>query len=256
MRTAVAGDPAIDLAVLPEFLLGNPELPEPTNFSETAEHEYLKRFQALARELRINLVPGTLSQLHPTSADGLPRVNIAYWIDRTGAVLGSYVKKNLWHPERARYTKGPEPHSVFETEFGRTAFLICWDVMFAEPFLMLSDLNVDLIVVPSYWLGNDGAGQSHNPDSEREFLRHALPTRAFEAGAAVVYVNVGGDPDAGYIGLSQVALPLVGVKDDVVLGPTDPPRVIDLGDNWKEVLADAERIYKIRADRSDDAWHY
>lgn len=242
--------------MLPEFLLGNPEQPDPASFSETAAHEYLGCFQALARELRINLVPGTLSHLHPTSADGLPLANVAYWIDRTGTVLGSYVKKNLWHPERARYAKGHAPHAVFDTEFGRTTMLVCWDVMFAEPFRELSGLGVDLIVVPSYWLGSDGGDQLRNPDSEREFLRHALPTRAFEAGAAVVYVNVGGDPDAGYIGLSQVALPLVGVKDDVVLGPTDNPCVVDLGDNWKQVLADAEQIYKIRADRAGNEWHY
>lgn len=240
-------------------MLGSPAQPDELNFSDPS-NLYLDKFKALAKDLKVNLVPGTLPS-RTTTTDQAPLINRAYWITRNGDVIGSYEKKNLWHPERPIFAKGQSPHTVFETEFGRTAFLVCWDVMFPEAFKQLSAQGVDLIIVPSYWLGTDGQDDDpndviHNPDSEAVFLRAALTTRAFETGACIVYVNAGGPESDGYIGQSQITLPLVGVKDGVILGAESAPRVVDVGANWKTVVRDAEKVYKIREDMERKDWHY
>lgn len=131
-----------------------------------------------------------------------------------------------------------------------------------EAFKQLSKQHIDLLVIPSYWLGADGGalGLTHNPNCEALFLQTALTTRAFESCAAIVYVNAGGPVDDGFIGCSQVALPMVGVKNGVLLGAEDKPAVVDLGSDeetgWKKVVKDAEEVYKIREDMGRDDWHY
>lgn len=84
-------------------------------------------------------------------------------------------------------------------------------------------------MIPSYWTGYDnvledddnvpaaqpsdadeGDAAAAPADSESVFLRSALVTRAFESGALVVYTNVGGATSKGFIGLSQVCLPMWG----------------------------------------------
>jgi predicted amidohydrolase len=59
---------------------------------------YLKKYQELARELSICIVPGTIVERHTdakTEAESL--INVAYFIGKGGEVLGKYIKKNLWY---------------------------------------------------------------------------------------------------------------------------------------------------------------
>lgn len=232
----------LDLIVLPEFLQGSPHQPDPSHYVDIHETS-LPRFQELAKELNVNVVPGTISHYVPSTSaaeeeDGEPDgkgnvlLNTAYFINRDGSVAGLYNKKNIWHPERVHYTKGQEPHDTFESQLGKTGMLICWDVMFPEGFKQLAAKDVELLVIPSFWAGDDielPSGKddpdtkkkdeededvfdsSELPlDTETKFLKTALTTRAYESGALVVYTNVGGAPSKGYIGCSQVTLPLWG----------------------------------------------
>lgn len=121
-------------------MLGSPAQEDEAMFIDTQDHVYLGRFQKLAKEYKVNIVPGTLAS-RPSRSGNIddddastnvtkqPLVNVAYWIDRNGDILGQYQKKNLWHSERPIFEKGLLPHDVFETEFGRTGLLVCWDVM-------------------------------------------------------------------------------------------------------------------------------
>lgn len=88
------------------------------------------------------------------------------------------------------------------------------------------------------------------------FLKTSITTRAFETGACIVYVNAGGPESKGFIGCSQVALPLVGIKDGVLLEAEDDAKVVDVGEGWKDVIKDAESVYKVRDDMRRADWHY
>ena len=62
-------------------------------------------------------------------------------------------------------------------------------------------------------------GLSINPDAEKLFLQNTLVARAFENTACVIFVNAGGPTEEGYVGLSQVAMPILGrLKEEGVVG--------------------------------------
>ena len=86
------------LAVLPEYHLTN-WVPEDPQFAELCGEwqVYLDKYKALAKKHRICIVPGTIVERHQGGEDEVDRLlNVAYFIDDKGEVLGKYQKKNLW----------------------------------------------------------------------------------------------------------------------------------------------------------------
>ncbi|OAQ74031.1 nitrilase/cyanide hydratase and apolipoprotein N-acyltransferase [Pochonia chlamydosporia 170] len=259
-----AASQGANLAVLPEYHLAG-WVPDAAEFTSTATQSapYLEKYRALAKELNITIVPGTL--LEPETSSGSGLANVAYFIGPDGAILGRYQKKNLWHPERPHLAADIEtPHTAFDTPWGRMGMLICWDVAFPEAFKALVADGARMIVSPSFWLADDGGeGSDLNPDSEKLFLDNVCVARAFENTAAVVYVNAGapkGSKDGKdgrgntFCGVSQVTLPIVGrLGGGESMGPAEEMGVfeVDMG-----VLDMAESVYKVRGDMAREGWHY
>ncbi|KAF0323409.1 carbon-nitrogen family [Colletotrichum asianum] len=253
------------LAVLPEYHLTS-WAPDHPDFVLSCEQSgsYLGSYQALAKELSISIVPGTIVEPEG-EGDDLDLINAAYFIGPDGAILGRYEKKNLWHNERPHLTKGPQPHGAFDTPLGRAGLLVCWDLAFPEAFRELIRDGARIIVCPAFWMADEykrgGSGEVVNRDSEKVFLENVLVARAFENTAAVVLVNAGG-PEGGverrwdgsqlrYCGVSQVAMPLIGSIGK--LGAEEAVSIveIDLG-----LLDVAEGAYKVREDMQKEGWHY
>ncbi|KAI8937026.1 hypothetical protein NX059_006247 [Plenodomus lindquistii] len=132
-----AASQGAELAVLPEYHLTSwhPKDPEFTNLCDDWE-AYLQKYQDLAKECGICIVPGTIVESHRGEEKEENRlINVAYFIDQEGEVRGKYVKKNLWGPERDHLTgSGRENHEVFDTPIGKIGMLICWDLAFPEAF--------------------------------------------------------------------------------------------------------------------------
>ncbi|KAJ9133727.1 Carbon-nitrogen hydrolase [Pleurostoma richardsiae] len=255
------------LAVLPEYHLTSWEPGHPDFVSACAESvTYLPRYQALARDLNINIVPGTICIAEetkgssPTTANPEPKLrtyNTAHFIaGGTGEIISSYQKRNLWHPERPHLTPGTAPHTAFDTPLTleaddgprplRAGILICWDLAFPEPFRQLIADNADMIIVPSFWRLSDidSGGRELNPDSERLFLESVTVARAFENTCAVVFCNVGG--------FSQVAMPILGARGKL-MPEAEEMSVVDIDFS---ILRLAEDNYKIREDMARKGWQY
>ena len=95
---------------------------------------------------------------HPSTAEENSEPilhNTAFFIDDTGALLGEYVKRNLWHPEREYLTGGEDHSEVFETKWGKVGLLICWDISHPAASQVLTDKGVEIIFAPIYWLSTD-----------------------------------------------------------------------------------------------------
>ncbi|OAA63821.1 Nitrilase/cyanide hydratase and apolipoprotein N-acyltransferase [Cordyceps fumosorosea ARSEF 2679] len=272
------------LAVLPEYhLQGWVGSREALLGSARRSPEFLARYRALARELGVCIVPGTLLEdvSAPSDAHDEPALaNVAYFLGPDGAVCGRYQKRNLWHPEKPLLRApsgdgdGATPHHIaFDTPLGvRAGMLVCWDLSFPEAFRALAADGARLVVVPSFWVARD-VGEPVNPvnrHAERLFLDTMCVARAFENSCAVVYVNCGGataaeaETAAGTVreghdaegrehaGVSQAAMPMVGAVARIGHG-AEEMRVVELDLGLLEV---AEKAYKPRDDMERRGWKY
>ncbi|RMZ88300.1 hypothetical protein DV736_g4484, partial [Chaetothyriales sp. CBS 134916] len=262
-----------DLAVLPEFhLTGVADDPRFAALADKSD-DYLLKYQALAKELKINIVPGTLLTPGPirraddgTSKPGL--LNVASFISSSGKILGSYTKVNLWIPERPHILSGPQAqrytestsspaplHSVFNTPLGPVGMLVCWDLAFPEAFRSLILQGAKIIIIPSFWLVTDMSkeGREYNPDSEPLFLKSALVSRAFENTCCIIFVNAGGPKDEGWAGISRVTMPIVGTLPGSFEDSTPGMKLVEIDTSVCDI---AETTYKIRQDLAHEDWHY
>ena len=262
------------LAVLPEYHLLN-WLPKDPKFKEACRswQKYLQKYQDLAKECNINIVPGTIVELHDEGTENERLLNVAYFIDNTGQVIGRYAKKNLWGPiERDHLTSSThDAHEVFDTPLGKVGLLICWDLAFPEAFRELIDKGAKLIIIPTFWTLSDCSkgGLAINPSSEGLFMDSILTARCFENTCgkfyefkalfhslkiypAVAFANAGGPPGKGYAGLSQVCMPYAGAV--ARLGSHAEGMAIAEVD--MNVLEIAEENYQVRSDLASSDWHY
>ncbi|KAI0906039.1 carbon-nitrogen hydrolase [Ustulina deusta] len=242
------------LAVLPEYHLTS-WVPDQPGFKDSCADslKYLQGYQAVAKELGVSIVPGTIIE-----SDGDSLQNVAYFISSNGEIAARYQKKNLWHPERCHLAPSAhEPHRAFDTPLGRVGLLICWDLAFPEAFRELIADGAQIICLPAFWTMRDisDEGYALNPDGEALFLNSTIVARAFENTCAVVFVNAGGPPGKGeetnFAGLSQVGVPHLGALGQ--LGRAEGMSIVDLDMN---VLRVAEENYKVREDMQAEGWHY
>lgn len=256
--------------MLPEYYLTS-WIPEHPDFAASCKESfpYLERYQDLARQFNIHIVPGTIVKPAGQSVSTVPGSsgagvasepvvelhNMAYFIAAsTGDILSSYQKKNLWHPERGVLTPGKQaPHRAFDVPLPggngasvRVGMLICWDLVFPEPFREIIADGAELIVVPAYWHINKIEAEvlAINPRSEETLIDSVTVARAYENTCAIAFCNSWGG--------SQVAMPVLGSLGK--LGTEKEGTVVSEVDF--ETVRFSEQYYKIRADIQGAGWHY
>ncbi|KAL8733655.1 MAG: hypothetical protein Q9181_003513 [Wetmoreana brouardii] len=250
------------LAVLPEYHLTS-WVPDDPNFSDLCGQWelYLNKYRALALENNICIVPGTIVEDHEVAETKEHiLINVAYFIDNKGEILGRYQKKNLWHPERNHLTSSmDDPHDVIQTPIGPVGLLICWDLAFPEAFRELISGGAKIIIIPTFWTLTDCSeyGLSVNPRSEALLLESMVTARAFENTCAVVFVNAGGpvgSSKSNCAGQSKVAVPFLGALGEETKDTNEEGMsIVDLDMRHVE---EAEKNYKVREDLARDDWYY
>jgi predicted amidohydrolase len=90
----------------------------------------------------------------------------------------------------------------------------------------------------------------HNPNSEALFLSSTITSRCFENTCGIIFVNAAG-PQENFLGMSQVALPIVGPVS--TMGTEEGVSVVDMDLGLLDI---AERNYKVRQDIKREGWHY
>jgi len=232
--------PEAQIIVFPEdFITGT--LSGEKSFVDN-EGRYVRHFQQLAVTYGIDIVPGSIIE-----GDHVGLYNTAYYIDRTGSILARYRKVNLWIPERADITPGNEI-VVFETRFGKTGLIICWDLIFPEVFQAMVRQGVEIVICPSYWCFEDaGSGMKYDTNAEVKLVNALSVARAFENEIILVYANAAGvgkyqGIEERLIGRSQITVPFKGALR--VLEHNQEEMFIEEVDT--AILNDAEAAYQLR----------
>jgi len=230
------------LIVFPEDFLVGPLLGR----ADLADFEgqYVRQFQALATKYAIDIAPGSIIE-----GDETGLYNTAYYIDRSGEILGRYRKVNLWLSERSYIDPGRQA-VVCQTRFGKIGLAICWDLAFPEMFRAMLAEGAEIVLCPSYWCFEDaGIGMQYDTNSEITFVDALCTVRAFEQEIILVYANAAGRLDVEeehgvLIGHSQLTVPFKGAlqrcehnRETMFVQSVDTA-----------ILADAEIAYEIRQD--------
>jgi len=85
--------------------------------------------------------------LREVTKDGLT-YNSAVLVDRKGRFVGTYRKTHLTYGEILDGTMPGDSYPVFETDFGKVGFLICWDNFFPEAIRQLHLNGAELVLYP------------------------------------------------------------------------------------------------------------
>jgi len=107
-------------------------------------NRYIELLKSYAVEHGYYLIGGT----HPTLRDG-KIYNTAYLFTPQGKVFTQdKLHRTRWEKEKWQTSHGDQLN-VFETEFGRIAILICYDVEFPELARAVSEAGTEILFVPS-----------------------------------------------------------------------------------------------------------
>ena len=143
-----------DLVALPEVFNWRGRRADEPAAAESLAGESLARMAGLARDLRIHLVAGSITEL----AEGQPRnYNTSTLFGPDGSLLGLYRKIHLFDvdlPGRVTMREsdaklaGTEVVSV-PTAIGRIGLTVCYDIRFPELYRSLVFGGAQIITVPS-----------------------------------------------------------------------------------------------------------
>ena len=149
--------------------------------------------QNLAKEFNVWVVAGSISTRH---SDGMK--NTLFLINRAGDIVGDYSKMHLYSDmdEDVPFLNGSKTE-VYDTEFGKMGFMICYDIRFPELARTYALKDADVLVVVSDF-----------PDPRLDHWKTLLKARAIENQMYVVACNrVGSSPMGTYFGHSLVIDP-------------------------------------------------
>ena len=141
-----------DVALFPEFfnapLMG---LQHHTNsvdairFLASFTDQIRDKISSLAVSYNINIVAGSMPVIEN---DDL--YNVAYLCKRDGRIESQYKLHPTPHEKKDWVMEGGQTLQLFDTDFGRVGILICYDVEFPELARVLSEQEMQILLVP-FW---------------------------------------------------------------------------------------------------------
>lgn len=186
-----------DLLLFPETALTGccvESREEAMEVGEPLDGEYAKKFQALSKELDMDIAFTMIER------DGDKCYNTIALCEPDGN-YGWYRKVHLPYMGSDKFVDRGDSYPVMDTRFGKIGMMICYDLRFPEVARSLALDGARLILASSCMVGD-----SENDGAKR--LLNILPrARAFENRVYVLYSNWIGRDDHGlnYLGHSHLA---------------------------------------------------
>jgi len=141
-----------DVALFPEFF--NAPLMGLSHHSSSIEAiralaAYTERIRdeisKLAVSYNINVVAGSMPVIEDDEL-----YNISYFCHRSGSIEAQYKIHPTPHEKKDWIMQGGNRLNIIDTDFGRVGILICYDVEFPELARILSEKEMQILLVP-YW---------------------------------------------------------------------------------------------------------
>ncbi len=159
-----AAERGADLAALPEYFVYLGSSARRHEIAEPVPGPVTSRMEALARELGIWLLAGSVLE----SGDGHV-FDTSLLFDRTGEAVASYRKIHLFDvdlpgqpPIRESATiRAGDQLVTHATEFARVGLSICYDVRFPELYRGLMAMGSEVLLVPSQFQHETGKDHWH-----------------------------------------------------------------------------------------------
>lgn len=148
---AIKENPELDLIVFPEYSYF-----PPANRDEAIENAidlnednvFIERMKSLAREHRVNLIPGSFAE--KVSDEKI--CNTVLTINREGNIIGKYRKIHLFDAAKYKESSYVEPGDdicVVDTDFGKIGVMVCYDLRFPELARSMCLKGAEIIVCPA-----------------------------------------------------------------------------------------------------------
>ncbi|PIU03902.1 hypothetical protein COT44_00795 [Candidatus Shapirobacteria bacterium CG08_land_8_20_14_0_20_39_18] len=256
----------IALFIFPEdflhgILRGHNEILEAGNHFRV----WVKKFSSLAKKYNVDLIPGSFPVLRNDKL-----FNTTIYIDKKGRILNEYSKTNLWLSERDEYSSNTIPPQCFHSVLGKTAQIICWDIMNHKLFEEVVKQGAEWIINISLWSTNQTRdlakrrGKTKNKYDilvrKSERLDSIIETRSTEYNIGMIFCNIGGihnyialdkkNQQARSAGRTQIITPLNGIKK-IVSSRKEQIFICKIPD-IKSYLSDHEILYGRREDIQND----
>ena len=158
----VAAERGARLVVLPELFFWRGRPADERTVAEPIPGPTTERLAALAAELHIYLVGGSLLEAVPDAAKAY---NTCPVFDPRGTLLATYRKVHLFDVDIPGHVSiresdarlhGTSPMTV-QTELGTLGLSVCYDLRFPELYRALSAAGADIVCVPSAFTFPTGA---------------------------------------------------------------------------------------------------
>ena len=190
-RAAAAG---AQLVALPEvFAWRGPQECEP-EIAEPLSGPIGTRIGTLARQLGIWIVAGSVLEPLDTPAKSSKCFNTTGLFSPAGELVASYRKIHLFDVDvdgrvQVRESRTREPGDslcVADTELGRIALAICYELRFPELFRALAARGAEIIVLPSAFTAPTGRAHWHTLVRARAIENQCFVIAPNQAGASAM----------------------------------------------------------------------
>jgi N-carbamoylputrescine amidase len=138
-----------------------------------AGHPTIEHFQALAKQLKVNLPVSFFEKAHQTYFNSIA------FVDETGAMQGIYRKSHIpdgpGYEEKFYFRPGSEGFKVWKTSLGTVGVGICWDQWYPECARSMMLLGADILLYPTA-IGTEPENPGLNTKDlwQRAMIGHAV----------------------------------------------------------------------------------
>ena len=192
VKNIITQNPGADLYLLPELWnVGFFSFENYASASETIDGETISLLSDIAKEQSAYIFTGSIVEKRNGKL-----YNTAVLINRKGEIIGKYSKTHLFGGEKDYMTAG-DKYSVYDTEFGKIGFSICYDLRFPEQYRKMIDMGAEIFLNCSAW-----------PEARAEHWEILNRARAIENQALwISCCSRGWDNGTEYAGVSYAIAP-------------------------------------------------